>query len=314
MGFKYLFGPVASRRLGISLGVDLIPAKTCSLDCVYCECGQTSRLTLERAEHVPAGDVITELQTYLGAYPPPDYITFSGAGEPTLHSGLGRIARWLKAACRIPLALITNATLLPRPEVRRELLDLDLILPSLDAASPAVFAVINRPHPELSPGALISGLAALREEFAGQIWLEIFLIHPVNTTPEEIGLLQVAIDRIRPDRVQLNSLDRPGTEGWVRKAPPEVLEAVARDLRHPRVEIISRFHHRREIPQYRSDLEEAILEAVSRRPCTMEDLVLTLGAADDQLRRYLDVLELEHRIRPEIQDRGIFFRAVRKRP
>lgn len=307
MAYRYLFGPVPSRRLGISLGIDLVPHKICTMNCVYCECGGTTRLTLDRDEYVPTDEVLREVDAYLADNPWPEILTFSGAGEPTLHSGIGRIIRHLKSRYRLPLALITNSSLLGQAEVRDELLGVDLVLPSLDAASVEAMARINRPHPDLTPESIIDGLSRFRDVFNGRIWLEIFILAGINTQPAELEQLKTAIERIRPDRVQLNSLDRPGTESWVRKVPPEELEAIARQLNHPRVEVICRYRNRRDIHSYRRDTEEAIVETVSRRPCTLEDLSEILGMHRLEVGKYLDVLETEGRIHPRIQDRGIFY-------
>ena len=310
MAYRYLFGPVPSRRLGISLGVDLVPPKVCSMDCVYCECGPTTELTLERGEYVPTAEVIRELDDFLAARPAPDFITFSGAGEPTLHSGIGAILSHVKADHKAPVALITNATLLDQAEVRRELKGLDLILPSLDSATAAGLQQINRPHPNLRPERIVDGLAAFRRGFPGEIWLEIFLLHPFNTTEDELERLQAAIDRIRPERVQLNSLDRPGTEAWVRKVSQDDLESIAARIAHPRVEIVSKYRQRVDIRAYRQDIEAAIVETISRRPCTVRDLCDVLGLRSQEIRKYLDVLESDRRLKAEIQDRGIFFRLL----
>jgi len=313
MQYKYLFGPVPSRRLGISLGIDLVPHKICTMDCVYCECGPTTNLTLKRAEYVPTHQVLREVDHFLAQNPQPEYLTFSGSGEPTLHSGIGRIARHLKQNHKAPLALLTNATLMDQPDVRKELLDIDILLPSLDSARVETFRKINRPHPELELDRIIDGLVEFRKEFAGQIWLEIFILPPLNTEHREMECLQDALNRIRPDRVQLNTLDRPGSEEWVKKASPALLEEISERLRHPRLEIISRYRRRKDIRSYRKDAESAIMETISRRPCTLEDLVAILGMHRNELNKYLDVLENEKRIRPEIQDRGIFYRTVRNR-
>jgi wyosine [tRNA(Phe)-imidazoG37] synthetase (radical SAM superfamily) len=310
MAYRYLFGPVPSRRLGISLGVDLVPPKICSMDCVYCECGATTRLTVERDEYVPTAEVIRELDAFLAGHPHPDFVTFSGAGEPTLHAGIGAILRHLKSRHTVPVALITNATLLDRPPVRAELLALDVLLPSLDAASDEVMQRINRPHPSVHVEGIVAGLEAFRREFPGEIWLEVFVLSPLNTTVAELENLQRAIDRIRPDRVQLNSLDRPGTETWVGKVPPDELEALAGRIAHPRVEVVSRYRRRQDIRAYRSDIESAIVETIARRPCTVEDLCSVLGLKDREVLKYLDVLESDRRLRAEVQERGIFYRLA----
>ena len=309
MGYRHLFGPVPSRRLGASLGVDLVPHKVCSMDCVYCECGATTRLTLERAEYVPTAEVLAEIDDCLAAIPRPDYVTFSGSGEPTLHSGLGTVVRHLKDRWNVPVALLTNASTLSRPDVREEIRPVDLVVPSLDAARPDSFQRINRPHPDLRCADIVAALEQFRSEYNGKIWLEIFVVEGINTDAAEVEALRLAVARIRPDKVQLNALDRPGTEAWVRKPAAAVLESLAAALGHPDVELVTRFRTRADAGAFRADLAEAILEMVARRPCTLEDLSASFGLRPSEARKYLDILEAEGQVRPELGGRGVFFRA-----
>lgn len=220
MAYRHLFGPVRSRRLGRSLGIDLVPANICSLDCVYCECGKTLHVTQKRAEYVPVDEVTEELDHFLLSRPEIDAITLGGTGEPTLHSGIGEILDHIKEhhpGYRI--AVLTNSTLLHNPGIRKELYYADLILPSLDAVSDDIFTTINRPPPGITTDLLIDGLVQLRNEWSGPIWLEIFLIPTINTHEEELQLLRDAAVRIRPDQVHLNSLSRRGAEAWVPAVP-----------------------------------------------------------------------------------------------
>ncbi len=219
MKYKHLFGPVVSRRLGISLGVDVVPYKYCSLNCVYCEVSRTTHQTLKRKAFFAAEEITGELDAFLAGAPELDYITFSGAGEPTLNSSLGEIISYIKSRHpQYKLALITNGTLLADPGLRREILPCDLIIPSLDAVSESAFELINRPCDKLTARDLIEGLLALRAEYGGLIWLEIFIVPGINDTLEEIGMLKAAAEEIRPDKVQLNTLDRPAAEEWVQPA------------------------------------------------------------------------------------------------
>jgi len=151
MKFKHLFGPVPSRRLGISLGIDLVPYKTCTANCVYCECGKTTNLTIERKEYIPTDEILNELDVYLKQAPDLDYITFSGSGEPTLHSKIGEIINFLKKNYpQYKVAVLTNGTLLFHKELRDELKNADIIKPSLDAGSDEIFKKIKRPHENLN--------------------------------------------------------------------------------------------------------------------------------------------------------------------
>ncbi|MGC9356194.1 MAG: radical SAM protein, partial [Mariniphaga sp.] len=206
--YKYLFGPVPSRRLGMSLGVDLVPRKVCSLNCVYCEVGETTKLTTQRMNYIPATKITSELDHYFSNNPLPDYITFSGYGEPTLNAGIGEIIRYLKEKHpAIPVAVLTNGTLFSEARVRKELLMADLVLPSLDAATQACFEKINVPAQGLTIRDYINGLADFKKEFSGIIWLEVFILPGYNDSETELIALKKAIQKIGPDRIQLNTLD-----------------------------------------------------------------------------------------------------------
>ncbi|MBS0009913.1 MAG: radical SAM protein, partial [Bacteroidales bacterium] len=211
--YKYLFGPVPSRRLGISLGVDLVPAKVCSLDCVYCEVGKTTKLTTHRREYILYSRVTEELEHYFENNPDPDFITFSGSGEPTLNSRLGDVLTFIKEKRpNLPVAVLTNGTLLGDEKVRSELSGADVVLPSLDAATEETFKRINRPDPGIEIEKYINGLVQFRKDYPGKIWLEVFILPGYNDHPEELLAMKKAIQRINPDSVQINTLDRPGTE------------------------------------------------------------------------------------------------------
>ncbi len=213
---RYVFGPVLSRRLGRSLGIDLLPSKTCSYNCVYCECGATTDITLTRKEFFPTADVIAELDNILSKRPVLDYITFAGSGEPTLSHSLGPVISHLKDTYPwYHVAVLTNGTLCTLPEVRKDLIRADLIIPTVPSSDPVIQNRIFRPHHILSYSSIITGLGALRNEFAGQIWAEIFLVPGINTGREELQRIRETIVSIRPDLIQLNSLDRSGTESWV---------------------------------------------------------------------------------------------------
>jgi len=308
--YKYLFGPVPSRRLGISLGIDLVPHKICSLNCVYCECGHTTKLTIERDEYIPVDEVISELRHFLEPHPKLDYITYSGSGEPTLNSGIGTITRFIKK--NFPdykLALLTNGTLFYLPAIRKEVKDVDIILPSLDSASDAIFKKVNRPFPKLKIKTVIDGLVELRKEFAGKLWLEVFIIPGLNDTDEEISLLHKAIHRIRPDEVQINTLDRPGTDAWVQSAGKEKLTEIA-DKFDWKTEIIANFKKREQLSSYSTDIESALLQTIKRRPCTVDDLSVALGLHPNEINKYIEALLERKKIRSVVMERGTFFRLV----
>lgn len=310
--YKHLFGPVPSRRLGMSLGVDLIPHKICSLNCVYCECGATNTLTSERKEYVPVAEVFTELKDFFAHNPDPDYLTFSGAGEPTLHSHIGEVIAFLKKLRpSIPVAVLTNGTLFSDPEVRQELMQANLVLPSLDAATDAALRKINRPERSLQADTYIEGLVRFSQEFQGELWLEIFLLEGFNDDLQNLEALKEAAVKINPTRIQLNTLDRPGTLDSLHPLPMNRLEEVAAFFGMDKVEIIAPPQERQEVKSYRSDLENAILETISRRPCTLEDLEKILGLHINEINKYLGVLEESGKIESSRQERGAFYQ-IRK--
>ena len=306
--YKYLFGPVPSRRLGMSLGVDLVPLKVCSLDCVYCEVGKTTKLTLERKEYILFDKVIEELTLYFKNNTDPDYITFSGSGEPTLNSRIGDVLKFIKEKKpAIPIAVLTNGTLLFDAKVREEIKEADVVMPSLDAATNPVFLKINRPAPELDIEKYIQGLIDFRKEFNGKIWLEIFILPEYNLEEAELKELEQKIAEINPDSIQLNTLDRPGVVANLHSASRKELEKIVGLWNFKNVEIISAVAQRKNIPSYRSDAETAILETISRRPCTIEDLMKILGIHINEINKYLAVLEDEKKIETIRQERGVFY-------
>ncbi|MBI9071364.1 MAG: radical SAM protein [Melioribacteraceae bacterium] len=306
--YKYLFGPVPSRRLGMSLGVDLVPKKVCSLDCVYCEVGKTTKLTLERKEYIKYDKVINELTNYFQNNPDPDYITFSGSGEPTLNNKIGEIIDFIKESKpKIPIAVLTNGTLLFDKKVRDEISNADLILPSLDAATENGFRKINRPPENFSIDKYIKGLIDFRKEFEGKIWLEIFILPTYNDNEEELTALKNAVKQINPDSIQINTLDRPGTISNLHGATRDQLQNIMNFFNFENAEIIAASPERKKVQSYRSDTETAILETIERRPCTLEDLTQILGLHISEINKYLDVLEAENKITTIKQERGVFY-------
>jgi wyosine [tRNA(Phe)-imidazoG37] synthetase (radical SAM superfamily) len=270
----HLFGPVPSRRLGRSLGVDLIPPKTCPYNCIYCEVGPTTCRSLERFSYQTEA-IIEELAGYLKAQGlRPDVITLAGSGEPTLNLGLGRIIREIKAMSPIPVAVLTNGALLYLPEVRLELAAADVVLPSLDAAREETYRAINRPLPELSFESLIEGLTAFRREYRGRIWLEVMLLKGLNDTEAELTLLRRALEKIAPDKIQLNTAVRPVVDDAARPLDQAEMEAAAVLLGGP-VEVIASFSRADIAGSPRQD--DDLVEMLSRRPMTAPDLAQALG-------------------------------------
>jgi len=213
---KYLYGPIKSRRLGLSLGVSLTPYKSCSFDCLYCQLGKTTDLTAERKEYIEIKVILQELKSWLAENSKEakrlDYITFSGMGEPTLNTKIGGLISGIRKLTAASIAVITNSSCLTDPGVRKAIKDADLIVPSLDAASQDVFEKIDRPEKHIRIKDIIEGLVDLRKEFAGEIWLEVMLVKGINDAAKEIDRIKKAIERIKPDKIQLNSPVRKTAE------------------------------------------------------------------------------------------------------
>lgn len=311
MSYKNIFGPVHSRRLGISLGVDVIPYKYCPLNCVYCEVLRTNHLTIHRQEFFPPEEILSKVREVLATNPELDYVTFSGAGEPTLYSKLGEVILRIKEEFpQYKLAILTNGALLNHPSVRKEILPLDLILPSLDTCNPETFKKINRPHPSIKVSDLISGLIALRKEYSGPIWLEIFIIAGLNDSEEELESLSKAINRIQPDKVQLNSLDRPGAEFWVKPAGTRVLREVQRFLSERvdvPVEIIARIPSDKDELMIPPEIEGIIAKIINDHPSTVEEIAKASELHINEVSHYLRQLHLEHKINIKPSEKGPLF-------
>ncbi len=311
--YKYLFGPVPSRRLGMSLGVDLVPKKICSLNCLYCEVGHTTKLTTERREYILYDKVTSELNHYFANNPNPDYITFSGSGEPTLNSRIGDVLQFIKQKKPdIPVAVLTNGTLLYDKKIRDELMDANVVLPSLDAATEITFQKINRPAPQLTVEKYVQGLIDFRNEFSGQIWLEVLIVPEYNNNIDNLKALKMAFKDIKPDHIQLNTLDRPGTVADIHAASNEDLKKIVDYWKLDNVEIIGAAVERKNIQSYRKDAETTILGTITRRPCTVDDLVKILGLHINEINKYLDVLEAEGKIESVRQERGVFYQIKHK--
>lgn len=307
--YQYLFGPVPSRRLGMSLGVDLVPFKICTLDCVYCECGLTTKLTLQRKEYVLLEKVVEELKHFFENSPKPDYITLTGSGEPTLNSKIGKVIDFCKSKFSTKVAVLTNGTLLSDPQVRTDLLNADLLLPSFDSAIIDSFNKINRPHKDIDLQKYLQGLVDFRSEFKGQIWLEIFILPDFNNSFDDIMELKKAIEKIKPNKVQLNTLDRPGAIADLKTASIAELKHIVEIWQIPNVEIVSRQYKRQDIKAFRKDIEQAIIETIKRRPCTVEDMSQILDIDKKELNKYLSILSNENKVYVELLNNKFFYKT-----
>ena len=304
--YRYLYGPVPSRRLGRSLGIDLVPHKICTYDCIYCQIGKTTDKTLVRKEYVPVGDILEEVKRFLKEGTSSiDHISLSGSGEPTLHSQIRSIIEGIKAITSIPIAVITNGSLFYEEEVRKDLLGADIVLPSLDAVSSEVFMIINRPCSGISIEKVIEGMVEFRRVYKGQIWLEILFCEGVNDNKEELLKMKKTVDQILPDRIHLNTVVRPPSEKWAAPLSQKEMEEI-QTFFGEKASIISEFdRHPSSMPE--RDIKEEILKILKRRPLTPSDLSKGMGIPQNELDQYIEPLTQEGKIKTRIFSGSIYY-------
>ncbi len=305
---SHVYGPVPSRRLGFSLGVDILPYKTCSFDCVYCQLGRTPRKADRRGRYFSSSDILRQVKEAVERNPQTDYITFSGSGEPTLNIRIGKLLREIKKMTDIPVVVLTNSSLLICPAVRQALRAADIVVPSLDAATAASFRRVNRPLPSIKVEDIVTGLVLFRREFPGQIWLEIMLVKEINDSPSDIRALKKAISRIRPDKVQLNTVVRPPAEKWARPLSRTELKRMGEAL-GDRAEAVVDFRRRPSSPGS-PDLKKAILAMAVRRPVTLNDMISSLSREKDEIHPHLETLLRWERIRPQRYKGAVYYSAA----
>jgi wyosine [tRNA(Phe)-imidazoG37] synthetase (radical SAM superfamily) len=299
---KYTFGPVNSRRLWLSLGIDLLADKTCSYNCIYCEIGVSPVVTCDRKEYTPTAEIIAEIDELIenpSDCKPIDIFTITGNGEPTLHSGLGEIIHHIKKRTDKPVAVLTNGSLLHRADVRKDLAEADIVIPSLDAARESSFRKINRPAACSPLNKVFDGLVVFSREFTGKIWLEVLIVKGINDALEDIMALKQAITEINPDKVQLNTVARPPLEKFARPVTQKELEQIASEL-PGKIEIIADFSQKKN-KKNRLANESEILQVLQRRPCTASDICQALNLDTDSAADALQslgksgkVIETEH--------------------
>lgn len=300
---NHIFGPVPSRRLGRSLGIDVIPAKTCSFDCIYCESGPTTHLTVERESFADPAEVLRQLDDFFHRFPNgTDVITFSSAGEPTLYLHLGELISHIRRKYpAIPLIVLTNGSLLWDPAVRKDLLKASRVVPSLDAVTPEIFRRINRPHPSINIPLILEGLRAFRRDYKGQLHLEIMLASGVNNSMEELAALAREIEDIRPDKIELNTVIRPpartGTSGLSNAQMEKASSCFPQEL----TQIIGVFNAPGQDIST-DDLGDRILQTIERRPCTIPELAASLGVQEDKLEIESRKLEEQNKLERRLFD------------
>ena len=285
---KHVYGPVPSRRLGFSLGIDVVPYKTCTLDCIYCQLGRTTQKTTERKRYSEKDAVCREVQETLDKQQRVDYITFSGSGEPTLNAEIGALIREVKTITPVPVVVLTNGTLLFRKDVQEDLAGADIVMPSLDAASQKVFERINRPHKSLDIQTIIHGLTAFRKRYTGQVWLEIMFVDGFNNDHNELLFLKEAASEIDPDKIYLNTVVRPPAETYAKPLNKDEMLTL-RSYLDQRCEVIAEFHGQK--IEETQNVDEAIIEMTRRRPLTITDIANVLGISGVNAEKWVNGLE-----------------------
>jgi len=284
-----VFGPVPSRRLGRSLGIDPVPPKTCNWNCVYCQLGRTVPLTARRAVYIPTERILAELEQRLQQLPPDayDWVTFVGSGETTLHQDIGRLIREARARAPKPIAVITNGSLLYLPEVREALLAADAVLPTVDAGTPELYRRINRPWPEPSFETYIQGLVDFRQVYRGRLWVEVMLMRGLNDTEDALRAIAQVLERIQPNAVHINVPTRPPAEPWVQPPDEEgLMRAVA--LLGDKARVVTPATGAFDL-RGAADPVDAILAILARHPMRESELRAALQAWDPT--RVDDVLQ-----------------------
>jgi len=292
---RYVFGPVPSRRLGFSLGVDIIPPKYCTFDCIYCQIGKTTNKEITRKSFFNPVEIVNEVIETVNATERVDFVTFSGSGEPTLNSDIGWMIRELKSKVAIPITVITNGSLLSVKEVREDLRVADVVLPSLDAVSEDLFRYINRPHALMDQDSIIGGLKAFREAYSGKVWLEIMLIRDVNDDPEELGKIKEITQYLNVDKIQLNTVVRPPSEETAGTMEETALEKIC-EFFGDKCEIIPKFD-KTNTGSEKENWTEMVLQTLKRRSLSLDDIAKTTGAPFDKAHSILRKMEKEGKIR-----------------
>jgi wyosine [tRNA(Phe)-imidazoG37] synthetase (radical SAM superfamily) len=261
---RYIYGPVPSRRLGRSLGVDPIPSKTCNYQCIYCQLGKTTNFTNTRSNFIPKYDIQQEIKAAIrqneGNF---DYITFVGSGEPTLYKDLKELIETVKRESKKPICVITNGSLLYNDDVKQALNLVNVVLPSLDAWDQKSFRKIHRPHPTLNYNKILNGLIKFRNEFNGKFWIEIMLMKNINDSEEQLIKIKEKIDLINPDRVDINVPIRPPTEDWV-KIPDKSVFSTLNSIFGSYYPI--NFPEIGNFTTYSLDFEKELLNIIERHP------------------------------------------------
>ncbi len=308
---KYVYGPVPSRRLGQSLGIDPIPSKTCDYQCIYCQLGKTTNLTNKRKDFYPKEEIYKELEESInqnvGKF---DYLTFVGSGEPTLCKSLGKLILKAKELSKKPICVITNGSLLYQEDVKEDLIFSDVVLPTLDAGDEKLFIKINRPHPSIRYEKMIQGYIDFRNEFNGKFWIEIMLMKGINDSKEELLKIKKKIDLIQPDRIDVNVPIRPPTESWV-KIPDQDVIPILNDVFGDYNNI--NFPEQGKFGVFGSDFEVELKILLERHPMRLEQILETFSSKkfnEQDLEHQLNILISQNKIKKIIYNGQTFWKLT----
>lgn len=284
-----VFGPVPSRRLGLSLGVDLVPYKACTFNCVYCQIGSAESSDLTRKSYYPKEDAVAELKKVLDAGTKIDCITFSGSGEPTLSSDIGSLINEFKKLTEIPIAVLTNGSLLYQKDVQEDLKNADILIPSVDAVDEDIFLKINRPHPNMKLDNILSGIKNIRTWFKGEVRLEIMLVKGVNDSSKHIKALADLATHIGADKIELNTVVRPPAESEAKPITEAEIDAIAASFGED-VEVITPFTKSADTAIMDENLKEnkdLLLNTISRRPLTLPEIAKLTGSKEEAVASFV---------------------------
>ncbi len=306
--YQYIYGPVPSRRLGKSLGVDIVPFKTCTYDCVYCQLGKTTNKTTARLDYVPVAEVLSEMEKKLFTGVECDYITIAGSGEPTLHASVGEIITKIKKMTAIPVTVLTNGSLLHLPEVQQALMKADIVIPSLDAGNEQLFQYVNRPHQDISFEQMVQGLIDFSQQFTGRIWLEVLLVSGITGMAEEVKEIAAWTKKIRVEKVQLNTVSRPSYEDFASAVNSKQMKELAGLFSCPVETIENALSTELSQTSRPETTDQDILNLLARRPCTLEGISTGLGLHPHDVAKKLKSLIDKRLITASRAEYGLFYK------
>ena len=306
---KFCYGPVPSRRLGRSLGIDVLPPKTCNYQCIYCQLGRTNNFTNTRRDFFPKEQIVEEIEKAIKQNEDKaDFITFVGSGEPTLYKSLKELILHVKTITKKPICVITNGSLLFDSEVQEALFLADVILPSLDAGDNKNFIRINRPHPTLNFDRIINGLVDFRKNYEGKFWIEVMLIKGINDSKGDLTKIKEKIDLIKPDRIDINVPIRPPTEQWVSIPDKEIIFLLKDifgkyyDMNYPEFG---------EFDIYSTNFEQEFLAIIQRHPMRQDQILETFSTpyfTEMDIIKNLKSLESQEKIKKWFYNDQIFWK------